>query len=316
MQRFFLLMVIGTLLAGCQDGGERPSIEASDSSGVAIVSVSGPDDPLPWSFEEEQRLGGRPDGPKSFYRLPPAMVAADGQGNIYVLDAVASRMVMFDPAGRVIREAGGPGEGPGEFRAPGSMSVSPDGRAAIFDYARMSLVTFDSTGAVGPVAPFEFPAPAFSRLQPHFSHWGDGWLVVSGGLVRDDRARVLRAIEGSDTTKLATIPFSVSEMVRYPSCGADSTSLPSSPQSSSGLTPTGLWPSQLAQSIKSTCLRTGATPGACDAPSHRNPLAWSSRCRSWVRASASTLAAVPALSLLARWPRGVDLPNWCPRSSA
>ena len=85
-----------------------------DSAGVEIVTYAGPDVPLAWSFDSLFALGGADSGPQSFYQVNGA-VGGDADGNIYVLDTSAKRIVVFDSAGTFVRTMGRPGGGPGSF---------------------------------------------------------------------------------------------------------------------------------------------------------------------------------------------------------
>lgn len=59
--------------------------------------------------------------------------ATDRLGRIMVLDDQALQLRVFDHAGRALQTFGGPGDGPGEYRYPRTLSVGPSGRAAVFD---------------------------------------------------------------------------------------------------------------------------------------------------------------------------------------
>src|SRR5262245_16005521 len=94
MGREPLPLVLAVLSAGCAmtDAVTRPI--RSDSSGVERVVSSGIDQPLPWTFERQHIItGDELAGPLP--NIWPGAVGSDLQGNIYVLDAPARRVIVF-----------------------------------------------------------------------------------------------------------------------------------------------------------------------------------------------------------------------------
>lgn len=69
-------------------------------------------------------------------------VAFDGAGNLLVFDRQAQKVFVVGPAGRLIGEIGGPGEGPGEFGDAWAMAVSADGGVVVADLARRDYHLF------------------------------------------------------------------------------------------------------------------------------------------------------------------------------
>jgi hypothetical protein len=222
MCRWIAVLGLGMGLSGlpaCAGDSESRDVQRTDSAGVEIVLSMGPDRMLSWQFDRLFALGGAEDGPESFFRVGPGLVDADGSGNLFILDPQNARIVVFDSSGRFVRSMGASGGGPGEFRAPGSLSVSPDGAVAVFDYGKGSLVRFDATGAVDDEQPFAlFPTPDGQR---HFSQFSDTTLVSSstspmepGGLTQ-----MLRQIVDRDTLVLTRLPLPAAQMAMYEKCG-------------------------------------------------------------------------------------------------
>lgn len=75
-------------------------------------------------------------------------VGFDGAENLYVLDRLNTRVVVFDSTGRFVRTLGRRGGGPGEFGAPQQMAVTADGEVIVSDVGRRTLVVFGRGGAV------------------------------------------------------------------------------------------------------------------------------------------------------------------------
>lgn len=73
-------------------------------------------------------------------------VAFDRQGNLYVLDASAYRVLVFDPKGTFIRAVGRQGGGPGEFGFPSALAILPSGELVVNDAAKGSLQVFSPAG--------------------------------------------------------------------------------------------------------------------------------------------------------------------------
>ncbi len=69
-------------------------------------------------------------------------VAADDDGNIYLTDMMDYSLKKFDPSGRLLRKAGGKGEGPGKFLAPLALSCSLE-RVYVKDQYEPGIMVFD-----------------------------------------------------------------------------------------------------------------------------------------------------------------------------
>jgi streptogramin lyase len=96
--------------------------------------------------------GGTPLGPFGDESQAPAAfpvaVAVDAEGHVYIVDMVSSRVRVHDPAGRIIRQIGGPGNRPGLFAQPRSVTVGPDGITYVVDVATSVVQMFDASGVL------------------------------------------------------------------------------------------------------------------------------------------------------------------------
>lgn len=211
-----LSMAFLTGACGSADDAAR-LVTRIDSAGVEVVISALDDRPLDWTFEREFVRGGADEGPEAFYRIAPNLVDADAHGRLYVLDAAQSRVVVFGPDGGVLHLLGGPGEGPGEIVAPGSLVVSPEGMARVFDYGKGALVGFDAMGAPLPAQPFlVYPRPTGGR---HIGASVEG-LYAAAMLPRDEAdgsGYVLKLHQGADTVQLTDVRFPSPAMAR--GCG-------------------------------------------------------------------------------------------------
>jgi len=142
----------GILLAAlaCGDAAPRDAIVRADSAGLAVVTNRAPDRLLDWRFERILDLGGDAEGVEAFHRVHGTSVGTDAAGNLYVLDAGAFRVTVFDAQGRVVRGFGGRGRGPGEFGFPSDLAVNDEGSTAVYDFARRGFVRFAGDGSALP----------------------------------------------------------------------------------------------------------------------------------------------------------------------
>lgn len=110
---------------------------ACDSPAPAANGADG------WALEEELRLAGTPQ--QEFGAV--TAVAADSDDNIYVFDALAQQVYVFDANGAYSHSIGRQGEGPGELSNAASVGIGPADRVWIPDLRppRISLFERDGT---------------------------------------------------------------------------------------------------------------------------------------------------------------------------
>jgi len=73
-------------------------------------------------------------------------LAFDSKGNLFILDGGNQRVVKVSPKGDLLAEIGRSGEGPGEFGAPRSLTLLPDGSLAVFDLSKRGFTLFGPEG--------------------------------------------------------------------------------------------------------------------------------------------------------------------------
>lgn len=74
---------------------------------------------VPWLTEEEYEIGeGVSGGGAAAFSLISAVRVLEGGERILVVEAAHLRVTIWRPDGSLVREVGGPGEGPGEFSGP------------------------------------------------------------------------------------------------------------------------------------------------------------------------------------------------------
>ena len=98
------------------------------------------------AIEEVYRVGGAVTGEEweQFGRI--RSLAFDGAGNLHIFDEQAQLVYVVGTDGRLIRQLGGEGEGPGEFSFSGAMAVFADGRVVVMDISRPGYHIFGAGG--------------------------------------------------------------------------------------------------------------------------------------------------------------------------
>ena len=109
------------VVAGCVTAGSDWEGSVTDSAGVTIVANTeqgmwGEGDA--WTLTQELKVGALDDPDYQFAQI--GFIAVDGHGSMYVLDAQAQQIQVYDEAGTYVRTIGGPGAGPGEL-GPGAV---------------------------------------------------------------------------------------------------------------------------------------------------------------------------------------------------
>ena len=120
---------------------------ASPAPAQQIIDLPADDRPLELALEELYRLGTL-SGEEWEQFGDVQSVAFDAAGNLLVFDQhdLAQKIYVVDPEGRLVREMGGPGEGPGEFGNAVAMAVMPDGRVVVADHDRQGYHLFAADG--------------------------------------------------------------------------------------------------------------------------------------------------------------------------
>ena len=107
-----------------------------------------------WQLVEELKIGSRElrigNGDDAAQEVfgDIADFDVDGLGRIYVLDRQAQEVRVFDTDGSWIRNIGGPGGGPGEFRGVTGIGFDPPGRLWVLNQGNIRYSVFDTTGAL------------------------------------------------------------------------------------------------------------------------------------------------------------------------
>lgn len=151
--RSSIIVLALTALAACressaEDSRWRGSIETLPNGVEHVrnpaVGMWGNDDG--WSIVETLRLGSMDvEGPELFGQI--LGLEMDALGRIYVLDAHAREVRVFDPDGSHVRSFGKQGGGPGEFEQPAALLWGADGNLWVVDQRNARFAVFDTSGA-------------------------------------------------------------------------------------------------------------------------------------------------------------------------
>ncbi|GGR82133.1 protein kinase domain-containing protein [Deinococcus sedimenti] len=140
--------------------------------------------------------------------LQPVSVAV-AQGHLYVLDAEAHHVVMFDLDGRFIRRFGGRGQGLGRFERPRCIVAAPDGHVYVLDTGNNEVQRFSAQGEY--ISRFAFRLDRNSdALRPLEGLGVDQFGAV---YIVDSVARKVRKIEADGSPGLT---FSMETLVGEP----------------------------------------------------------------------------------------------------
>lgn len=136
----------GTAAGTRTDGASNRQAAEEVRDGVThVLNAAEPAEPPRFvDLKELWRIGGDDDEEFLFGVL--SQITLDGEGNIYLLDAQLSQVVVFSPDGEYLRTIGREGEGPGEFRRPSDMFITADGRVAVIQRMPGKVILLTSEG--------------------------------------------------------------------------------------------------------------------------------------------------------------------------
>jgi len=118
-------------------------------------------------LRELWRVGDSEDDGEIFGEI--ADVVTDKEGNVFLLDRQTVDVRMFSREGKYLRSFGREGEGPGEFRRPVGLVVTPANQIGVYQSNPLKLVLFDQQGTPAGDLNFEpddgHPIQYLSRVQ-------------------------------------------------------------------------------------------------------------------------------------------------------
>jgi hypothetical protein len=178
--RMISALAVTVFICACTgDGVDRDSFTTRDSAGIRIVENAAPagDGGDAWHLGEQPLLdvGGLEGDPDyELYRVSNALRLPDGR--IVIGNSGTNEIRFYDESGVHLLDAGGEGDGPGEFRFISWVSLYRGDSLVVYDRRQMRISVFDSAGRFART----FPVPgmdASGRGQAH-GVFADGSLFV------------------------------------------------------------------------------------------------------------------------------------------
>lgn len=121
------------------------ALSAAQAAAQQVVRLPAQDRPLGGRITSVFGVGTT-EG-RSWEMLSNAEAAVfDRADNLYVLDRGNHRVLMFDRAGRFVRQLGHKGGGPGELEVPVGLTLMADGSVAVLDLAHQNISLFGADG--------------------------------------------------------------------------------------------------------------------------------------------------------------------------
>ncbi len=167
------LIVVGPL--GCGTGGMEetaaPPFEQIDSAGVLISVTRGTEArvPIGWTVDSVPDLVlGAEDSPSGYLHRVQGLKGLP-DGGVLVVDGGSQELRFFDSEGRSVKRAGGPGEGPGEFRDPVLVPLLGTDSLLFFDKGLPRFQMYSGDGQ-------------YSRQIRHEHGWPHGRRAPEGAL--------------------------------------------------------------------------------------------------------------------------------------
>lgn len=111
-------------------------------------------------------------------------VATDNEGNIYLLDAQLNEIMVFSPDGEYLQSIGREGEGPGEFRRPSGLFMTPEGNVAVLQRMPGKIILLTRDGE--PAGNHPLPETDGMRMLNDGVLSGDGIVVGLMQFARTD----------------------------------------------------------------------------------------------------------------------------------
>jgi DNA-binding beta-propeller fold protein YncE len=152
-------------------------------------------------FDDQRRLTGEFGG--GLLRRPTGIALDPSQERIHVVDTLACQVVTFDRSGRLLGRFGSCGTGPGRFRGPTYLTVTPDGAIAVSDTLNFRVQKFLPDGTpLGSFGRVGDSAGNFARPKGVASDAQGRLYVVDGAfdnvqIFDPDGSRLLLAFGGS-----------------------------------------------------------------------------------------------------------------------
>lgn len=162
-------VVLATALFGCSSDQTTASFIQKDSAGITIAGSAAPR----WTSSGGWRVGPVPlldlttsgtGMAHEFYHVQDAARLPDG--TIAVAESTSGDVRLFSANGEFLRALGRSGEGPGEFRLPGSIDAFHRDSIAVFDRQLQRITVLGIRGDGYRVIPLKTGGRYVTQLRP------------------------------------------------------------------------------------------------------------------------------------------------------
>lgn len=141
-------LVLSALIVGCSEASELRSpiaVSESDSSGIAVVTISGAVEDLPeWTLSSNPVTEVSGKAPPFLGRVGEVEILPDGR--LLIEDDQTDELRIFDRSGRVSKLVGGSGDGPGEFQSLTELTLTRGDTAYTYDRRHYRISIFGPRG--------------------------------------------------------------------------------------------------------------------------------------------------------------------------
>ncbi len=142
--------LVGLALYACDSERNLDRTDTARSAGRVVVTAGA----------LRGRFPARPDDVRGDTIIEGAFGMVVGDGSVFVLDQLASRILRVDLDGELLARFGSPGEGPGELTNPFALALGPDGDVWVADPGGSRLSRYHVDGE--PVADYRMPYPVIN----------------------------------------------------------------------------------------------------------------------------------------------------------
>ncbi|MGQ9800644.1 MAG: 6-bladed beta-propeller [Candidatus Saccharicenans sp.] len=152
------------------------SYAAQDKTAVQIIeNKARPSGSETLTLKKELTIGKLREGGSMFGNITGATVAANGR--IVILDYQEKKIKIFDPAGKLLKEFGREGQGPGEWNMPVVLQLVTDDQLMVVDHLTRKLVYLDLDGNL-----LKEVSYAKKSAMPKIIEFGSRYLATEMGL--------------------------------------------------------------------------------------------------------------------------------------
>lgn len=191
--------------------------EESDSAGIALVQITGEVADLPlWPLSDDPVAEVRGDVAPFFGGI--GQVALLGDGQVVIEDAQIETLYLFARDGAAFRTMGQEGDGPGEFRAISTVSVTSGDTVHVFDRRHNRMSVFSPDGDLMRSVPMDASITSEGVIPRRAWALESGRMVAQGtspltitvepeSAVRDQRDVLVFALDRSGHAQAPALRF-------------------------------------------------------------------------------------------------------------